>query len=629
MSENNNTPERDQNDPRQTARFRSPVRTIALTIVCILVVLILINLQALLAPFRILWSILAPITIGLVIAYLCNPFLRFYEYKIFIKIKRRRVNLALSMICAYATILAIIAGILLLVLPQVIGSVNDLLNNGMSYVTKLIDFINRIVSALPLPGKSEEPLVSLEKLLTYLMNWFSNYGTKLLGNLGTLAGSIITVLKNILVGIFVSIYVLLSKDRLNAGCRRVFRALLSPKHEQMLLHYLSTAHKKFGGYLIGKIFDSTMVGIVSGILFSIFHIPYAVMIAVIIGVTDIIPFFGPFIGAIPSALIIFIVSPSKALLFVILIIVVQQIDGNLIAPWILGDRTGLSSLSVLIAVTITGNLMGIVGMVIGVPLFALFMAILDDFISYRLRLKNEKTDLYSYYPADAFIRPEDDNRESNTMTQRFVHWVCAVEEENPSENDTKRHRFSRGFRRLCLVIGRFVYRIFSIHPVPEDESGSIYKRIMKNGMKENRGFWRALGLSLCTLLLYPYYLIEVAAQSTNIACKNDGRRTWGVFPYLLCSVFTLGIFPFVWHCQVINRWQTYCAAHGETCKITKKFFLLWALLGLPTLIGPILALARFLKGMNQMSGIYNREHRTDDGPKPDCSDAPSVPCDTK
>lgn len=594
----------------KATRIKSPVRMIAVTIICILVVLILSNLQALLTPFRVLWSILAPITIGLVIAYLCNPFLRFYEYKIFIKIKRRRVNLALSMLCAYATILAIIAGMVLLVVPQVVGSINDLLNNGMIYITKLIDFINRTVSALPLPGDSEEPLVTLEKLLTYLMNWLGNYGTQLLGNLGTLAGGIITVLKNSLVGIFVSIYVLLSKDRLNAGCRRVFRALLSPKQEEMLLHYLSTAHKKFGGYLIGKILDSTMVGIVSGILFSIFHIPYAVLIAVIIGVTDIIPFFGPFIGAIPSALIIFIVSPSKALLFVILILVVQQIDGNLIAPWILGDRTGLSSLSVLIAVTVMGNLMGIAGLVIGVPLFALFMAILEDFITYRLKSKNEKTDLYSYYPADAFIRPEDEKHESNTMTQRFVRWVRSVEEESVLENDSRR-RASRNFRRLCLVIGRFIYRIFSIHPVPEDESGSIYKRIMKDGMKENRGFWRALGLSICTLFVYPYYLVEVAAQSTNLACHSDGRRTWGVFPYLLTSVCTLCTFPFVWHCQVINRWQTYCAAHGERCKVTKKYFLLWGLLGLPTLIGPILALARFLAGMNQMSRIYNREHRNE------------------
>lgn len=612
MAENNDRrpPEDIPADNPKAARGKSPVRIIAVTSVCILIVLILANLQDLLAPFKALWSILAPITIGLVIAYLCNPFLRFYEYKVFAKIKRRRVNLAVSMLCTYATVLAIIAGIVLLVVPQAIGSINDLLNNGMIYITKLIDFINRIVSSLPLVGDNKEPLITLEKLLTYLMSWLSDYGAQLLGNLGTFAGGIITVLKNILVGIFVSIYVLLSKDRLNAGCRRIFHALLSPKHEKLLLYYLSTTHKKFGGYLVGKLLDSTMVGIVSGILFTIFHIPYPVLIAAIIGVTDFIPFFGPFLGAIPSAIIIFIVSPPKALLFVILILVVQQIDGNLIAPWILGNRTDLSSLSVLIAVTVMGNLMGIMGLVIGVPLFALLMVILEDFITYKLRSKNEKTDLYSYYPADAFIRPEDEKQDSDTMTQRFVQWVRSVEEEPVLEDDSKRRRMSRRFRRLCLIIGRFIYRIFSIHPVPEDELGSIHKRIMREGMKENRGFWRTLGLSICTLLVYPLYLVEVAAQSTNLACHKDGRRTWGIFPYLLTSVCTLGIFPFVWHCQVINRWQAFCEAHGERCRVTKKYFLILGLLGLPTLIGPILALTRFLAGMNQMSRIYNREYQS-------------------
>lgn len=588
----------------------SPVRAIAITVICIVIVLILANLNALLQPFKILNSILAPIIIGLVIAYIGNPFLRFYEYKVFRRVKRQRVNLAVSMVATYLTMIAIISGVAWLVVPQVAGSINDLRNNGMSYITTLVDFINRIISYLPISG-SEDRLVSFEKLLTYLINWISGYGSELIGNIGTLLGSVITVLKNILVGVFVSIYVLLSKNRLNAGCRRVFHALLSPKKEEMLLHYISTAHQKFGGFIIGKMFDSMMVGIISGILFNIFRIPYATLVAVIVGVTDFIPFFGPFIGAIPSALIIFIVSPPKALLFVILILIVQQIDGNLVAPWILGDRTGLSSLGVLVAVTVMGNLLGIAGMVLGVPIFALHMAVLDDFICFRLKKKGEQTDLYAYYPATAFIRPEDIDENKLTMTQRFVHWVRAVETEEVPEPGTpaaKKRRFNRRFRRICLMIGRFFHRLFSMHPLPEDQKGTIYNQIMSEGMKENRGLVRAVLLSICTLLIYPFYLVEITAQYTNLACAKNNRRTWGAFPFILANIFTLGLFGYFWHCSVISRWQDYCEEHGVECPVTHKYFLLWGLLGLPTIIGPFFALARFLKGLNHTAILYNKEH---------------------
>lgn len=609
-AQNQSAPQ-DQSTARKKHRG-SPIRVITVTVICIVAVLLLANFNALLQPFRTLNSILAPILIGLAIAYVGNPFLRFFENRVFRKLKRRRVILAFSMIATYLTLLTIIAGVALLVVPQVVNSINDLRNNGMSYITSLIDFINRVISYFPLPGTSEEHLVSLEKLLSYLIGWISSFGSTLIGNIGSLLGSVITVLKNILVGVFVSIYVLLSKDRLNAGCRRIFHALLSDRNEKALLRYISTAHQKFGGFLIGKMFDSMMVGIISGILFNIFHIPYATLVAVIVGVTDFIPFFGPFIGAIPSALIIFIVSPSKAFLFVILILVVQQIDGNLVAPWILGDRTGLSSLGVLIAVTVMGNLLGVAGMILGVPIFALLMAILDDFICFRLKRKGEDTDLYAYYPATAFIRPEDVDSNRLTMTQRFVRWVRAVETEEVPEPGTpvaKKRRFSRRFRRICLMIGRFFHRLFSVHPVPEDHKGTLYNQIMAEGMKENRGILRAVLLSVCTLLIYPLYLIEITAQYTNLACGKDNKRTWGAFSYMIANIFTLGVFGYFWHCSVIGRWKNYCEERGEECPVTQKYFLLWGLLGLPTLIGPLLALSRFLKGLNNTAKLYNSEHR--------------------
>lgn len=589
----------------------SAKHVIAVALVGIFVVLTLANLESILRPFKTLSSILAPITIGLVLAYIANFILRFFEYNLYGKIKRRRVNRAVSMVLTYIVLLAIIGGMVWLIIPSAVESVQDLQANGMFYVTRVIDSINTLVSKIPfIQPESGEDFLNLEKLLNYTLEIIGTSGSLIVSNLASFAGSALTVLKNILIGIFISIYVLLSKERLNAGCRRVFRALFSDKTEEKVLYYFGKAHNKFGGYMIGKLTDSFMVMLVCMLLFSIFKIPYAILIAVIIGVTDIIPFFGPFLGAVPSALIIFIASPSKALLFVLLIIIVQQIDGNLLAPMILGDRTGLSSLGVIVAVTVTGGIFGITGMLIGVPLFALVMTLLDDYIKHRLHEKGQDTDLKSYYPADAFIRPQDVEQNDKTLTQRFVFWVCSVETEQEGVDYTQswHHSFGRHVRSALLTIGRFFQRLFSIKPIPEDRSGGIFTEIAKKGMQTNRLFFRSFFFTIITVGIYPFYLIEVMAQSTNIACRKDQKRTWGIFPYILFTILTLGVFGVVWHYKMITRMRDYCKRHGETCIITHKFFLCWALIGLPIVVGPMIAIARFLKAFRQMCLIYNASH---------------------
>lgn len=601
-----------EKDNAQPRRPRSPMRLVILALIGIVIVLAVAHLDALLRPLRILGTVLIPINIGLILAYLLNPFLRFFERKAFRRIKRKRLNRALSMLVTYLVLFAIIAGLVWLIVPQTLESLNDISANGLAYITRLVDSINGFVESLhlPLPQNDGEQLVSLEKLLTFAVDLFSRYGTSLISNIGSIAGGTLTVLKNILIGIFISIYVLLAKDRLNAMCRRVIHAFLSEKHEKMLLHYIGTADVKFGGFLIGKIIDSFFVGLSCGILFTIFKIPYPILIAVIIGVTDFIPFFGPFIGAIPSAIIIFIASPVKAVLFVVLILIVQQIDGNLIAPLILGDRTGLTSLGVLVAVTVTGGVLGIMGMVIGVPLFALIMVVLDDFLCNKLRAKQCSTSIYDYYSQDAYLRPADEIRHRKTMTQKFVDWVVSVETEKPGVDykPSKWHSFWALIRRGFLYVGGFFHSVFSTKPLPKDRTGSIYNSIALHGMNTGRTIWRVLLFSVGTVLIYPVYLIELIAESTNIACHHDGRRTWGAFAFLSLGVLTIGIYPLIWHCQVIRRYQTYCAAHGETSVATVKHFLLWGLLGLPTIVGPFIAIARFLKAFNQMGRIFNAEH---------------------
>lgn len=584
---------------------------IAISLVGIFAVLTISNLDAILSPLGALLDVLAPITVGLVMAYILNFFLRFFEYKLFHRIKKRTVNRALSMVASYLVLLLIFAGFLFLIIPSVIDSAADLEANGLSYISNLIDTINNVIAKLPfVEPDNQDMFLDLEKLLTYALNLLSSSGDWIISNLASIAGSTITVLKNIVVGLFISVYVLLSKERLNAGCRRVFRALFSKKNEARLIGYFARAHSKFGGYMIGKLLDSMMVMLVCMLLFSIFQIPYAILIAVIIGVTDIIPFFGPFLGAIPSGLIIFIADPWKAIVFALLILVVQQIDGNLIAPAILGDRTGLSSLGVIIAVTVMGGVFGVTGMLIGVPLFALFISILDDFISSRLKAKGEETNLHKYYPADAFIRPQDEEKEGATLTQRFVHWVQTVETERAGEDYTPSifHSMGRGFRRAMLGVGRGFQRLFSIKPIPQDRAGGTYEVIAHNGIPCHYNFFYTLILSILTLGIYSLCVISVIAQSTNIACRKDGKRTWGGLVYLLLSICTLGAFAVIWHYKVINRMQRYLAKHDQKCLVTKRYYLCWTLIGLPILVGPMIAIARFLKAFCDMGELFNSTH---------------------
>ena len=249
-------------------------------------------------------------------------------------------------------------------------------------------------------------------------------------------------------------------------------------------------------------------------------------------------------------------------------------------------------------------------LLIGVPIFAMIMTILDDFIKARLVKKGEPTALRKYYPAHSFIKPHDEDKEPKTLTQRFIGWVASVETEvkGVDYKPSIRHSIGRGIRRFFLAIGLFFQRLFSVKPIPEDQANSAFRDIADHGMPTNRTFWRTFFLSIITLLLYPFHLVERMAQTINIACYKDGKRTWGLLPFLLFSVITLGIFPLIWNCKIITRMQTYCKDHGVDCVVTKKFYVLWTVPGFLTIVGPFIAIARLLRGYTQMCVLYNSLH---------------------
>jgi hypothetical protein len=196
------------------------------------------------------------------------------------------------------------------------------------------------------------------------------------------------------------------------------------------------------------------------------------------------------------------------------------------------------------------------------------------------------------------------------MLQRFNRWVSSVENEPQGEEAARGFRatVSRGMRKVFLTIGRFFHRLFSIKPIPEDHRSGIYQNISARGIPTKNYFLWAFFLAIPTLMIYPLHTIEVVSQSVNIACRKDGKRTWGVLPFLVFSVITLGIFPLVWHCKVINRMNDYCEKHGIECRISKRFYLCWTLIGFPILIGPLVALARFLSVFRDIARNFNATH---------------------
>ena len=194
----------------------------------------------------------------------------------------------------------------------------------------------------------------------------------------------------------ISIYLLIDKEKFFALGKKVTASLFNEKHTRVILDLAKRTNLTFGRFIGGKIVDSAIIGVLTFIILTIFKMPYVLLISVIIGITNVIPFFGPFIGAIPSAIIILFVSPIQAIWFLVIVLVIQQVDGNIIGPKILGDSIGISAFWILFSILVAGKLFGLVGMIIGVPMFALIYSIIKDVIEARLKYKGLPIETKNY-----------------------------------------------------------------------------------------------------------------------------------------------------------------------------------------------------------------------------------------
>lgn len=351
-------------------------------------------------------SPLSPIIIGFAMAYLLNPILNFHENKLLVKMKSAKARRGVGVLLTYVTLLVILVGFAFLIIPQLVKSIQNLILKLDEYIASTTGLIDDLLGKLSDMGVLSESVDS-QYVIDAVSDVFTFSGDMMSTVFGFITkniGNILNVPKNILLAIFISIYVLLAKDRLRAGLKKVMSAVFKEKVMGRIEKRLVYTHDTFGGYFTGVIIDAITVGVLTFIFLMIFRVPYAVLVATVVAVTNVIPIFGPFIGAIPSAFIIFISEPKKALIYLIIILIVQQIDGNIIAPKILGNSTGISSLGVIVAITIMGAYFGFVGMLIGVPVFAVIIGIINESIEARLSAKGLATELTDYYSPDAIIR---------------------------------------------------------------------------------------------------------------------------------------------------------------------------------------------------------------------------------
>lgn len=229
-----------------------------------------------------------------------------------------------------------------------------------------------------------------------LVNYIIKFATNLIPAFGGFLADILSSIWNVVLGIIVSVYLLIDKEKLCALSKKITYGLFSKEYADGIIELAHRSNYTFGRFIVGKIIDSLIIGILTFIVLTIFSIPYTILVSAIVCITNVIPFFGPFIGAIPSFIIILFISPVKAIWFLVIILFIQQLDGNVIGPKILGDSIGISAFWILFSILVAGKLLGIIGMIIGVPLFAIFYSIVKYFIESKLRKKGLNTETKDY-----------------------------------------------------------------------------------------------------------------------------------------------------------------------------------------------------------------------------------------
>lgn len=364
------------------------------------------RLEAIEALLSRILKILEPVIYGLVIAYLLAPVAGYWNRKLSVFFKRyvsketRAEALAKGGAVAISLLFAllVVCGLLLLVFPRLLESVKKIIDSFPAYIARAQALAEYLLETYP-----DLELLSGEaynRMMQHLQSWVSTDLIPQMNILVTgLTSGILGVFNsmfNLFVGVIVSVYVLMGQKKFTGEGKKILYALMKPEQANGVLMVVRQSNRIFGGFISGKLIDSLIIGVICFVGLYFMKTPYMVLVSVIVGVTNIIPFFGPYIGAIPSAILILLVDWKQCIYFVIFIVILQQIDGNILGPKILGNSTGLSAFWVVFAILLGGGLFGFAGMLLGVPVFAVIYYIIKTYIEWRLAKKNLPTGTAEY-----------------------------------------------------------------------------------------------------------------------------------------------------------------------------------------------------------------------------------------
>lgn len=403
----------EENEKLERRQFRKKLGSyVFATCVVILFYFLLRNSRSVSTALDYFNKVLQPIFIGFVMAFLMNPIMCFFEkrfYKIFIRVCKTEVgakkgNRALSTILALIIFVGILVFIVGSIVPNLISTIIYLANHIEEQIAAVLDWCNVITK-----GNYEEALMKakdnnigdlVDQGLAFVDQYIDYDETDMMSMVTTSVLSVGKFVVNIIIGMFVSVYVLLSKETFKAQTKKLVCGIFAPKYSNIILEISRKSGDIFYGFIIGKIIDSAIIGAICYIGCLIMSMPYPVLVSVIVGVTNIVPVFGPYIGAVPTVIIIFLTEPMKGIYFLIFILILQQIDGNVIGPKILGDSTGISSFWVVFAVVVGAGFFGVGGMIVAVPIVAIIYYIISRVSDYLVEKRGLPKDTSEYILMD-------------------------------------------------------------------------------------------------------------------------------------------------------------------------------------------------------------------------------------
>lgn len=405
----------DQGPSKLRQQLNRGMTAFVVIILCMLCFFVLLRMDDISKVLKLIFNILRPIIYGLAIAYLLNPIVKTVERYLKPWVEKRFPNFkktqklcrGVGIVVALVVMLAVISALFNMLIPELYKSIRNLALTLPGQINEALRNLTVLMSQDTTLGKFFTTF--LTEATTFFQNWMR---TDLLSQVNDFMShltegvfNVVNEVMNAVIGIIVSVYVLYSKEKFSMQSKKIIYALFKPSHANMILHLSIKSNTIFGGFIIGKIIDSAIIGVLCFVGLSILDMPYTVLVSVIVGVTNVIPFFGPYIGAIPSAILIMLSDPKMGIYFILFILVLQQLDGNVIGPKILGDSTGLSAFWVMFSILLGGGLFGFVGMILGVPTFAVFYYIVNMLINNKLEKRKLpiETDCYdkmSYVDSD-------------------------------------------------------------------------------------------------------------------------------------------------------------------------------------------------------------------------------------